>query len=74
MKRPTPQTLQAQVDAWNLAHTIGTPVVVTRDNKSEVLTATRSAAWVLSGHTAVVMVNGISGGYLLERVRPAPAA
>ena len=39
-----------------------------------VATKTRSEAWVLSGHTAVVMVEGVSGCVALEAVRPLGAA
>lgn len=49
---------------------IGTDVIVTRDDGSELRTKTRSAPWMLCG-TPVVMVDGISGGYALERVRRA---
>jgi hypothetical protein len=54
---------------WNERHPIGTPVTVTRDNGDKFETTTRSEAWVLNAH-AMVMVNGISGGYLLSRVVP----
>ncbi len=54
---------------------IGTPVIVTKDLGEQFETKTRSIPWMLgassrgAGHTAVIMVEGISGGYLLERVR-----
>jgi hypothetical protein len=53
----------------------GTPVVVTRDDGSEFKTKTRSIPWMLGascrsgGHTAVILVEGLSGGYGLWRVR-----
>jgi hypothetical protein len=49
----------------------GTPVIVTKDDKSEFHTKTRSIPWLMGGHTAMIMVDGISGGYALERVRKA---
>lgn len=55
--------------AWNERHPIGTPVAVTQDNGSVVESKTRSPAWVMGDHTAVVMYEGRSGGYLLSRVR-----
>lgn len=61
--------LQRPVDEWNAAHSIGAEVIVTKDLGQQVRTKTRSPAWVLSGHTAVIMVDGISGCYLLERVK-----
>lgn len=59
---------QAEADAWNAAHPIRVPVIVTKDLGEQVATFTRSIAWRISDH-ASVLVDGISGGYLLERVR-----
>jgi hypothetical protein len=67
MKRSNPA---AEVAAWNARNPVGTRVSVRRDNGTALLSATCSEAWVLGGHTAVVMVDGISGGYLLNRVNP----
>lgn len=68
---------QAEADRsiadWNAAHPIGTEVWVTLDDKSKLRTRTRSVAWRICDH-ASVMVEGISGGYLLERVRPTASA
>lgn len=56
---------------------VGTPVIVTKDLGEQFETKTRSEPWMLGassrgpGHTAVIMVEGISGGYSLERVRAA---
>lgn len=60
--------LEAEVARWNDAHPIGTAVNVRRDCGDTMATRTRSLAWVLSGHTAVIMVDGISGCYALRRV------
>lgn len=62
----------AEAQAWNDLHPVGTEVIVTRDDGSELRTRTRSVAWNICGH-ASVLVEGISGGYLLARVRPVPA-
>lgn len=68
-RRPkTPAQLKAECDAWNAKHPIGTPVTVRLDNGDRCITTTRSAAEVLSGHSAVIWINGISGCYLLDRV------
>ncbi len=48
---------------------VGTAVIVTKDDRSEVPTKTDSGAFLLGGHTACIMLNGISGCYSLERVR-----
>lgn len=56
------------VAAWK--HPIGTPVLVTKDDGTTIETKTRSPAEVLAGHTAVIWLEGISGCYLLSRVKP----
>jgi hypothetical protein len=58
----------AACDAFNASCPVRTPVVVRRDDGSEFHTKTRSEAWLLGGHTPVVMVDGIAGAYLLRRV------
>lgn len=62
------QDAQRDVDAWNAAHPIGTPVIRTDDFGAEHHHVTRSIAWVVCDHGSV-MVDGISGGYLLSRIR-----
>lgn len=61
----------ALVEVWSTIP-IGTAVVVRRDNGSEFRTVTRSKPWILSG-TPVAMVDGISGCYALNRIRPVSA-
>ena len=65
------------VDDWNKNHpVIGIDVIVKKDDETEQSTKTRSAAWMLGatgdypGHTAVILLEGISGCYALDRVRP----
>lgn len=63
--------LQAECDRFNLAHPVGTPVTVQLDGQAELfVTATRSPAQVLSGHSAVIWLENLTGCYLLNRVRP----
>jgi len=71
MKRPSAIKLQKICDAWNEKHPVGTEVIVTKDLGEKIRTKTRSKAEVLSGHTPVIWLNGISGCYILERVKPA---
>ena len=66
------QTAQAQAqadDLWNAMHPVGTEVDRTDDLGNVHRTRTRSIAWVICGH-ASVMVEGITGGYLLSRMAP----
>lgn len=55
------------VEKWNDTVEVGTAVHVRDDFQKITHSKTRSVAWVLCG-SAVVMVDGIAGGYLLERV------
>jgi hypothetical protein len=72
----TPAHQKLMMEKWNAAHPVGTEVLVRRDVGEPMRTRTRSEAWMLGascrdiGHTAVVMVEGITGGYSLERVAP----
>lgn len=54
------------IAAW--AHPAGTPAWVRRDNGEEQATRTRSKPWMVGGH-ASILLEGITGGFLLERVR-----
>lgn len=68
MKRPTEQQLQKQCDAWNARYPIGTQVAfhpIIGGPECRIRT-TKSAAVVLSGHTAVVWLDGESGCSALE--------
>lgn len=71
MKRPNVAKLQKQCDEWNKAHPIGTSVILTRDSGAVQETKTRSEAQILGGHSAVIWLDGVSGCYSLDNVRPA---
>jgi hypothetical protein len=58
------------VERWT--YPVGTPVLARRDDGSTIDTRTTSEAWLLGGHTAVIMLDGISGCYALERVAVRP--
>lgn len=66
--------MQALCDAFNETNPIGSDVHVKLDNKDEpFLTKTRSKAQILSGHSAVVWLDDVTGCYLLDRVTPVNA-
>ena len=65
---------QQAVDAWNKAHPIGTPVMVSKDRHEVVRGKTTSEAYVLGGHSAVILIDTIRGCYLLDRVTADTAA
>lgn len=58
------------VREWNEKYPVGTPVIVTKDDRTEIKTVTTHEATMLGGHTAVAWLKDISGCYDLERVRP----
>ena len=60
---------------WNTLHTIGTPVI--RYNVMDPLeegekTITASEAWVMGGHTIVVIVRGVCGAVDLDSIQVIP--
>ena len=62
------EVMQSKCDAFNKRNPIGTPVTVIKGLGEQVETKVRFPAEVLSGHTPVVWVYGISGCYSLDRV------
>lgn len=62
--------LQRQCDDFNRRYPVGQRVALKRDGGDVVLTTTRTTAGILSGHSAVIWLEGISGCYLLDRVTP----
>lgn len=70
---PTLAELQAEVDAFNARVSIGDTVLVKRDGVDTLGEyKTQTAAQILSGHSAVVWLDGVSGCYCLTHVVPAP--
>lgn len=57
------------LDLWNALNPVGSPCDLILDNGQTFRTSTRSEAWNLGHGQAVVMVEGKSGGWMLERVR-----
>lgn len=68
MKKPNLKQLELEVSTWNDKNDVGCDCEVKKDDGSIFKTKTRSDAWVLSGHSAVISVEGIFGCYLLNRV------
>ncbi|AYM76947.1 hypothetical protein D9M09_14925 [Janthinobacterium agaricidamnosum] len=66
--------LQAACEKFNAAHQVGAAVSVELDSGEIRETVTVSEAQVLSGHTAVIWLDGVSGCYDLERVTALKAA
>ena len=74
-RRPkTPLELRDQVVAFNTRFPVGVKVSVRMDDGRSRITTTRAPAEVLSGHSAVIWLDGISGCYLLDRVSPLEGA
>lgn len=70
MKQPNPQAPQRQCDQFNARYPVGQRVTLRKDGGEGVVTVTRSKAEVLSGHSAVIWLEGVAGCYLLDRVTP----
>lgn len=65
--------LQAECDAFNAVNIIGADVFVQLDGvDTPFQTKTRSSAQILSGHSAVIWLENVSGCYLLDRVTAIP--
>ena len=62
------EVMQSKVDAFNRRNPVGTTVTVIKDLGEKFETKVKFPAEVLSGHTPVVWLEGISGCYLLDRV------
>ena len=56
------------VKNWNQLNLVGSPCVYENDFGSKMSTKTRSEAWLLGGHTPVVLVDRISACVELERI------
>ena len=72
MKRLSQAQLAKRAEDWNQANPAGTTVTRYRlinPLREGSKTKTRSEAWVMGGHSVMVMVEGVSGGVLLESVR-----
>jgi len=71
MKQPNTEALQQQCDAFNAICAPGGRIMFKRDSVDEPYEArTRTEAYVLSGHSPVVFVEGISGCYHLTHCEP----
>lgn len=69
MRKPNTQKMQHECDAFNAKNPIGSDVFVKLDGVDEPFrTRTRSEAQILSGHSAVIWLENVSGCYLLDRV------
>ncbi len=69
MKQPSKKKLQADIDKFNKACPVGTPVSVTMDDGTAVETKVWHEATILGGHTAMGWFEDITGCYLLKRAR-----
>ena len=64
--------LEQTAREWNDNNPIGSPVTRYRlinPLREGMATTTGSEAWVMGGHSVMVMVVGVSGGVLLESVK-----
>lgn len=70
-RTPSRESLQAACDVFNFDCRVGGRVAVKIDGTDKpLITTTRTEAQILSGHTAVVWLDGVSGCYCLSHVTP----
>lgn len=65
--------MMADCVAWNTAHPAGSDVMLKKDTGEEIRTKTRGDAYMCAAGYPVIFLEGVSGYYLLDRVRPAPS-
>jgi triphosphoribosyl-dephospho-CoA synthetase len=70
-KRRTAADHLRKCEAWNDAHPVGTAVILSKDSGEQLVTKTRSAAMMAEAGYPVIFLEGVSGYYLLDRVRRA---
>jgi hypothetical protein len=69
VKRLSVKKLQAACDRFNATCAVGDAVFVKLDGVDVPFqTRTKSVAQILSGHSAVIWLENVSGCYLLDRV------
>ena len=76
VKRPDPDASAKQVEEWNAKYPVGTKVrryeLVHPRGGNATVTETRSEAWLMGGHSAVVLLKGHAGGHMLDAVEVIP--
>ena len=63
------------VETWNQSYPVGTPVTVFRTTRRDEIraeTVTCSEAWIADSGVAVILLEGISGYWMLECVVARP--
>jgi hypothetical protein len=75
LNKPDIKKMQKACDDFNAICPVGGAVTVKLDGAEDPMeTVTTSEAQILSSHSPVVWLEGVSGCYLLERVTPATQA
>ena len=62
------EVMKSKIKIFNQLHPVGSVVTVIKDLGECIETKVRFPAEILSGHTAVVWLDGIRGCYCLNRV------
>lgn len=64
----SPEVLKAKIEAFNEMHSVGSKVLVVRDDGRITRTTVKHPATILGEHTAVAWLDKIVGCYDLSRV------
>ena len=74
--KPNPAYQQKLVDDWNAKHPSCDVDIIwhklINPNREPVRSQTRSPAWLMGGHTAMIQVGGQAGGVALQGVVAVP--
>ena len=69
MMQDSKEVMQSKIEAFNKKHPIGSKVIVVKDMGEQVECTVKHPATILGGHTAVALLDEISGCYDLNRVQ-----
>ena len=72
-QKQQPLSEQMLAVIWNASYPIGTPVTrykLISPLREPVATKTRSEAWLMGGHTAMIKVDGVAGAVTVESLVP----
>lgn len=67
--QPSALQLNQQVTSWNARYPVGSSVSY-RSRSKLIGTKTTSEAWIMGGHSVMVRLEGVSGAYSIDHLKP----
>ena len=68
-RQPSALQLNQQVTSWNARYPVGSSVSY-RSRSKLIGTKTTSEAWIMGGHSVMVRLEGVSGAYSIDHLKP----